>query len=235
MFGFDPLTVSSLLVLAGTKITCPAHPPTKINVLPRTEKVKYDSSQTLQEIQQYSMDTVDPYGFHGTTVTQGFMKGKIQLEHKIKIGESKNKEYGFSCIWYNDITVKIHIDPTIVIASELYKNQCMRKAILGHELKHVRVDREIVNKYAKVIGKKLLKELKSRGFSAGPMNGYEVKAVSNKMQHVVAQILDLEYKKLELERQELQRAVDNREEYERVDDQCPGFEKKKMKLYSKLK
>ncbi len=234
MFGIDPVTVSSLLILAGNVATCPAHAPTKINIIPRTEKVKYDYSQTLKEIQNYSTDTVDPYGFHGTTITQGFMKGTVQLEHGIKFAHYVDKRYGFVCIWYDEITVKLHIDPTIVIAKELYKDKCMRKAILGHELKHVRVDREIVNKYAKSMGGKLVKALTSRGFSAGPMKIERAKEVSRKMQRVVGQILSLEDQKMSIDRQERQREVDSLEEYNSVDDKCPGFEKKKEKLYSDL-
>ena len=234
MFVFDPLTLSSLLVLAGGTPTCPSHEPTKINIIPRTEKVKYDYRQSLKQIQGYSMDTVDPYGFHGTTITQGFMKGKIQLEHNIQFGQSVNKSYGYACVWYKDITVKLHIEPTIVIAKELYRDKCMRKAILGHEMKHVRVDREVVNKYAKSMGNKIMSALKSRGFSAGPVQINRVKEISSKMGRVVGQILELEYRKMGIDRQERQRAVDSLEEYNSVDDKCPSFEKKKAKLYSNL-
>lgn len=234
MFVIDPLTVSSVLILAGNVAVCPAHPPTKINIVPRSEKVEYDYSQTLKEIQNYSTDTVDPYGFHGTTVTQGFMKGTVQLEHGIKFGHHIDKKHGFVCLWYEEITVKLHIDPTIVIAKELYKDKCMRKAILGHELKHVRVDRQIVNKYAKLMGGKLVKALTSRGFSAAPIEAHRIKEVSRKMQRVVEQILMLENQKMNIDRQERQREVDSLEEYNSVDDKCPGFAKKKEKLYSDL-
>ncbi len=234
MFGFDPVTLSTLLVLASNPVSCPAHPPTNINVIPRTEKVKYDSSQTLKEIQSYSMDTVDPYAFHGTTITQGFMKGQIKLEQKMKFGQSKNTQYGFSCLWYKDITIELHIDPTIVIARELYNDKCMSKAIIQHELKHVRVDREIVNKYAKIMGQKLLEGLKTRGYEAGPMKIEDAPEVSKKMQRVVSQLLELEYQKLGIERAERQREVDSLEEYESVDDKCPEFEAKKAKLYADI-
>ena len=234
MFGIDPLTLSSLLVLAGNTVSCPAHDPTKINIIPRTEKVKYDHKQSLKQIQNYGSDTVDPYGFHGQTITQGFMNGSVGLSHKITIGRSVNKSYGYACLWYDEINVEIKIDPTIVIAKEIYKDRCMRKAVLGHELKHVNVDRKIVNKYAKLMGKKLLKGLKSRGFSVDPISIDRIPEVSAKMQRVVGQILELEYRKLGIDREEMQRDVDNLEEYESVDDKCPSFEKKKDKLYKSL-
>ncbi len=221
-----------MLVLAGN-VTCPVHEPTKINIIPRTQDVKYDHTQSLKKIQSYNTDTVDPYGYHGTSVTQGFMSGQIAMEHKIKYGQMTNSKRGYACIWYKDITVEIKIDPTIVIAKELYRDKCMRKAIIEHELKHVRVDREIVNKYAKSIGAKLIRELKSRGFEAGPMRIDRMQDVSAKMSRVVQQILELEYQKLGIDRQESQRAVDNLQEYESVDRKCPAFKKKKDRFYSK--
>ncbi len=236
MFGIDPLTVSTLLVLAagGRALECPDREPTKINMVPKTADVEYDPSQTLAEIQEYSMDTVDPYGFHGQTITQAFMKGSIGLEHNIKFGQAQMSKYNAACVWYDTITVELKIDPTIVIAKEIYNDRCMRKAVLEHELKHVRVDREIVNKYAKIMGKKLYVALKSRGFSAGPFPAEQSQDVAEKMQRVVHQILDLEYQKLGIERMERQRDVDSLGEYNRVDELCPAFDKKKKKLYGGL-
>lgn len=235
MIGFDPLMVSSLLILAsGAGDSCPRHDPAEINIIPRTEEVQYDTSQTLAELQGYQMDTVDPYAFHGTTVTQAFMRGKIRVEQAIKLAHSQNRKRDLSCLWYDTIEVTLHIDPTIVVAREIYNDHCMRKAVIDHELKHVRVDREIVNKYANVIGQKLLSELQSRGFSAGPIPSDRVEEVSEKMQRVVKQILELETQKMSIDRQERQREVDSLGEYESVDAQCPAFEKKKQKLYGNL-
>ena len=233
MFVFDPVTLGSMLVLAGYKPECPAREPTKVNIVPRTENVKYDTSQTLKKLQAYSMDTVDPYGFHGTTVTQGFMKGRIGLNHRIQFGQAGNKKLGYGCLWYQEITVEINIDPTIVIAKELYNDKCMRDAIINHELKHVKIDRIMVNKYAKSMGNKLMSALNSRGFSAGPFYLERMDEVKAKMKRVVDQVLELEYQKLSIERKERQREVDSLEEYESVDDLCPKFEEEKNALYSK--
>ncbi len=233
MLGLDPVTLSSLVVLAGYTPECPTHPPAKINIVPRTEDVKYDYRQSLKKIQSYSTDTVDPYGFHGTTITQGFMKGKIQLSQKIKFGQAGNTRAGYGCTWYSDITIELHIEPTIVIAKEIYQDKCMRKAVVDHELKHVRVDREVVNKYAQEMGNKLMSALNSRGFEAGPFELRRMDEVQQKMQRVVRQVLELEYKKLGIERQERQGKVDSLEEYESVDDRCPAFEAKKGELYKK--
>lgn len=230
MLGLDPLVLSGVLVLAGSP-NCPAHEPTQINVVPRTEDVKYDYKQSLKQVQGYGTDTVDPYSFHGTSITQAFMQGQIQTRYKMSFAHVVQN--GYACMWYKDITVHIDIDPTIVIASEIYRDQCMKRAVLDHELKHVRVDREVVNKYAKQIGTKLMTELRSRGFEAGPFASSRLPDVKSKMERVVSQILELEFQKLSIERQERQRSVDSLEEYESVGAKCPLFEKKKRENYAK--
>lgn len=238
MFGLDALTTSTLLVLAASsgnpQDLCPAHPPTNINVIPKTENVKYDSEKTLKELQAQDTDTVDPYGFHGTSITQAYMSGTIQPTQKVQLDYGPVKGYRAICLWYKDITIELKIDPTIFMAKELYADRCMRKALIEHELKHVKVDREVVNEYARSMGQKLLTELKSRGFTAGPVPEDKAQDVAQKMHHVVNQILELEYQKLEIDRKERQRAVDNLGEYNRVDELCPEFEKYKKKLYSDL-
>ncbi len=234
MFGIDPVTITSMLVLAGYKPECPTHEPTKINITPISEKIKYDVSQSLKELQQYDMDTVDPYGFHGTSITRAFMNGSVGLSYEMTFASQPIPEYKISCQWYDQINVKIEVAPTIVVAKEIYHDPCMRKAVIGHELKHVQVDRVIVNKYAKIIGQKLFSELSSRGFTAGPFASEREEEIRNKMMHVVSQIIDLEQEKMNIERREQQRAVDTLKEYERVDDQCPEFKKKKASVYADI-
>ena len=126
------------------------------------------------------------------------------------------------CIWYDKIDLKIEISPEIVIAKEVAEDPCRYKVTKEHELKHVMVDRKIVNKYAKTMGQKLFDGLKSRGFMVGPVKAERAQAVAQRMQETVGQLIEWEYKKMEIERAEKQQAVDSLEEYERVGNACKG-------------
>ena len=234
MIGIDPVTLATMTILAGYTPQCPVHEPTKINIKPVSEKIKYDKNQSLKDIQSYDTDTIDPYSFHGQSITQAFMKGSVGIGYQVKFAGSSSPKTGVSCMWYKEINVEIKVDPTIVIAKEIYHDPCMRKAVIGHEHKHVQVDRVIVNKYAKSIGRKLMSGLESRGFTAGPFDGARAGEIKEKMLRVVSQIIDLEDQKMDLERREKQLEVDTLEEYESVDDKCPFFEKKKAVIYSDI-
>lgn len=234
MLGVDPLTIGSLMVLAagGGGLKCEMPKGTAINVTPKTLDVKYDYSQTLAQLQKHQTDTIDPHGFGGMSVTQGFMRGGIKLAPSVKLSYLTYEREGAACLWYDEINVVLEIDPTIVIAKEVYEDRCMHSAVRYHELKHVKVDRKIVNKYAKIMGQKLYEGLKSRGFKSGLIPVSSTEAVSKRMQETVYQIVEHEYRKMELERIDLQRAVDSKQEYDSVSAKCPDFRKRQSQTYS---
>lgn len=235
MLPFDPVTVGSLMLLAaGGGLQCELPKGTAINVTPKTLDVRYDYSESLSQIQKVKSDTIDPHGFGGISITQGFMRGVIKMVPKIHMSYKSSQAQGIGCVWYDKIDVVIEIDPTIVIANEVYQDRCMHKAVREHELKHVKVDRQIVNKYAKIIGKKLYQELNNRGFISGIIPLSSMHNVKQRMQDTVYQVVKHEYRKMELERIDLQRAVDSKEEYERVSAKCPEFKAKQKAIIKKF-
>lgn len=224
MFGFDPLAMGSLLILASADpAQCGAIPKTKINILPSAKKTRLVTSGSLKDIQNVEIDTIDPYGLHANTMTQGFMKGKVSVQPSIKIDHKQLPGRELVCVWYEEINVKFHIDPEIHVAQEVYADDCMRKAVVEHENKHITVDRKIVNKYGRIIGNRINSELKRRGFSVGPLEFDAAHTTIEKMQKLIVNIVKEEYANLTEERQMKQQAVDNLEEYERVRNKCPHF------------
>ncbi len=222
MFGFDPLTAGSLLILAASgQSLCQMPKSTEINVIPKTLDIEYDYSRSLVDMQAEHVDTIDPYSFHDVTVTQGFMKGAIKMQPRVKLAQQFFGRQNAMCLWYDTVDISIEIDPSIVIASEIRKDRCLHAAVLEHEMKHVDADRRIVNKYAKIMGQKVYSALKQRGFIAGPVRPEAAQAVATKMQNVVFQTLEHEYKRMNLERTEVQAEIDSLEEYERVNALCP--------------
>ncbi|MCB1562881.1 MAG: hypothetical protein KDJ75_04835 [Alphaproteobacteria bacterium] len=226
MLPFDVLTAGSLLIMAASSPSslCMPPEPARINVIPKSEEIKYDYSKNLAALQAQSVDTVNPYDFGSITHTKAFMRGSVSMSPSVRVGYKDFTAQGASCIWYDTINIEIAIDPTIVIASEVYADSCMRRAVLEHEMKHVNVDRQIVNKYAQIIGQKVYNGLKERGFSAGPIPTPYRQAAVDRMNKTVSQLIDLEYKKMNIERQERQQAVDSLQEYESVGKKCPSFD-----------
>lgn len=234
MLGVDLLEAGTLLVLAaaGQQEICPQVKPAEINIIPKTKEIRYDSSRPMAAIQGAATDTINPYGFHGVTRTQGFMEGTIKLSHTVKLDNSYNARYGAVCLWYDKIDIVLEIDPEIVVAKEVYADPCMRKSVINHEMKHIDVDRRIVNKYSKILGQKIYGALKERGFRAQPVSPDNAQEMATRMQTIIAQLVEFEYRKLDIERTEAQQAVDNVKEYDSVAAQCPEFQKKLSQMES---
>lgn len=227
MVSIDPLTTASLLVLAASPVhgssVCQMPEPTKINVIPSTKEIKYDYSSSLQNIQKVETDTKNPYGFHAFTVTQGFMKGQVKFSPKITLDFKTVPQQRSACLWYKEIDLRIEIDPTIVIGKEVAADTCMKKAVIEHELKHVKVDRAVVNKYSRRMGQKIYDRLKVAGFIVGPVPSKDAQKMAERMHEVVSSILKSEYVMMEQERAKAQQGIDSRKEYDAVAAQCPRF------------
>lgn len=224
MLPFDPITLGTMAILvSGNNQLCQIPKPAQINVVPKSAPLKYDTSQSMAQLQQHDIDTINPYGFGTSSHTNGFMRGQIAMKSAVELDYKFLERYNAACIWYEEITLTIEITPEIVIASEVAADKCKFEAVKEHELKHVTVDREIVNKYARTMGQKIFDGLKQRGFIAGPVPANRAQETAARMQETVMQLVELEQKKMEIERAERQQAVDSLEEYQRVSALCPHF------------
>ncbi len=223
MLGFDPLTISTLFVLASAGDLCVMPKSTDINITPSTQKVQVITNRTLAQLQNEQIDTINPHSFNGVSVTQGFAQGKISMKAEVKLDYSTLPQYRAACLWYDTISVSFDIDPHIYIAKEVHQDRCMGQAVLAHEMKHVNADRQVVNKYSQIIGQKLITELKARGFMAGPVKIEEAEAIAERMKKTVMQIIELEHERMNLDRRDAQGQVDSAQEYARVAALCPDF------------
>lgn len=153
------------------------------------------------------------------------MKGGIETSQSMRFSTLTNPRLREVCYWYDTVDVNIHINPTIYIASEFPQGSCMHNAIMEHEQKHVTVDREMVNKYAQLIGNAIKAET-DRQPIYGPVPLAQEKAIEaaikSKMQSIVTNLIA----QMDQERKTRQQVVDNLSEYQRVNALCPDQKKK---------
>lgn len=205
------------------QLQCQIPKASEIKVVPRAVKLVLDKSRSLRQIQTQQMGTINPYGFDQKTHTNAYAANEIRMSAQVKLGGQEWPSLKASCLWYDVVEINIDFKPKIVVAKEVYRDKCMRQAVMEHEMKHVKVDRALVNKYAQSMGQKVYDGLAQRGFSVGPIRTEEAKGVAQRMQETISQLLDLETKKFEIERAESQQAVDSLEEYQRVSGLCPEY------------
>jgi len=221
---FDPVTLGSLMILASVQSNpCVMPKPTDISAVPSTKEITWDFSKTTAEIQNVHIDTINPYAFTGESFVEGYMSGSIKMTPHVNLLYKILPEYNAACAWYDSIDIEMQISPTIVIPKEVHEDSCMGPAVRQHEMKHIAVDRQIVNKYIAIMGRKVYDGLAERGFMAGPIPIDQVQSTLARMQDTVTQIVGQEYKRMELDDLDAQRAVDSVQEYRRVQALCPDY------------
>lgn len=196
----------------------PAKAPT-INVRTSTDRIGYDFSKTEKQLNGFNVTTVNPYGNNIITDVGGLMKGGIQTEQKMSFGTLTNPNTRQICFWHDSIDILLHIMPTIYIAAEFPPNSCMHDAIMGHEQKHIQVDREIVNKYAALIGQAFQDDV-SRYWVFGPVPLSNREAALSQIKARMQNILKQYTNQMATERKTRQQQIDNLAEYERVNKSC---------------
>lgn len=197
----------------------------RISIHPTTDNISYDFSLSEKELNQFDVSTVNPYGGNVITDVGGLMKGGIQTQQESTFGNMTNYGTQEICYWHDSINVTIHIHPIVYVAREFPEGSCMHNAILAHEHQHVVIDREIVNKYANLIGQSLQQEVAHYPIY-GPAPLSQKETVYAQMKDRVQSIITTYTQQMSAERQQRQQALDNISEYERVNHLCPNERKK---------
>ena len=191
----------------------------QINIRPETKDIDYDFSKSIAQINQKNIDTKSPYSDDVISRAGGLMSGGIRTKHRFKIATKTQRRRNLACAWFDTITVRMTIEPTIYVAREFDKGSCPRRAILEHEQKHIRVDREIVNKYAREIGQAVKGYIDSNP-AYGPVRANRLKDLQQRMTDQLDRLVSQVGRRMERERNRRQQNVDTRAEYERVRKQC---------------
>ncbi len=200
----------------------------RINIIPTTEDIFFNFTKSEKELNNFHIDTVNPYGKDVIVDVGGLMLGGIELKHSASIGYISNPNYKLSCLWFDTLNIDIGIKPTIYIAKEHNKGTCMHNAIMEHEMKHIEVDRKIVNKYANIIGYKINDKL-TRETVYGPIPTAQDAAQQAQMMQSINDIIREYIDELQIERRIEQQKIDSVSEYDGVSAKCAKINKYKRK------
>ncbi len=198
---------------------CKADRSPQIQVKTSTDQVKWDYSKSEKDLNAFNIDTINPYGNSIITDVGGLMQGGIELSEKISFRTITHNRMAQMCYWYDTVQVSLHILPTIYIAREFPPGTCKHNAIREHELKHIEVDREIVNKYAALIGAAVKQELDKQSLF-GPYHTNQSKEVEAYLSGRIAAVIKYHHDMMSDERKRRQQVIDSLNEYERVNHLC---------------
>lgn len=222
MLGLEYVMAGYLHLAAAGDITCQLRKSPEITVAASDTTLKINNSKSKKELNTFDIDTVSPYGNNIPSHVGGLMSGELKTTSNASVMSESYPALNATCLSINKITVKINIDPTIYIAKEYKPGTCMYNAIMGHERKHVQTDRMIVNKYIKLIGDALDKYYKAIDYKYGPIPTQLSKEGQEKLVGPANKIVSEYARRMNDERRKVQQGIDSLEEYERVNNACPG-------------
>ena len=199
---------------------CKPNTSPKINVHTSTDQVLYNFTLSEKQLDTFSVSTVNPYASNIITDVGGLMKGGIQTQQRMSFGTLINRETNQICYWHDNMDVYMHIKPTIYVANNFPKGSCMHNAILEHEHKHVVLDREIVNKYAALIGQAMKSDI-NQYHVFGPVPLSQQNVLQGQIKQRMQTILTNYTTQMSTERRKRQQQIDSLQEYERVNNLCP--------------
>lgn len=220
---YDFIATQTLAILVSGAISCTVPESPRIYITPRTDPIQYEFGYTSAQLGEIKSDTVNPYGAGVDTTTGGLREDKPELKLEVSW---KVREYqdGSICLWYDQVNVDIQLKPKIYVAKEFNQGKC-KEAILDHELKHVVVDREVMNKYSQLIGVAVRDAVNNTG-AVGPYNKADLDSVQQAMaEHIRNAVMQYQLP-LQQEMRNRQQQVDSVEEYTRVSKICESVMKR---------
>lgn len=192
---------------------------TEIEIIPKSNDIKYDFTKNKSELSAFDIDTLSPYAENIKTEIGGLMKGGIKIRHSYKYGVRTNTTTGQVCMWYDKIKVDIVINPKILIAKEYKEGTCKHQAVMTHEMKHIMKDREISSIYSKKIRDALYEHVKEKSY-IGPVDEDKMAQLDIYMKSSIKTVIGKVKQEMIKQRKQEQMLIDNINEYNAVSDFC---------------
>ncbi len=222
MIGLEYIFASHL-ILAADQVRCQLKTAPQVSVIAKGVERAIDNSKSISDLNIFKpmLSGTSPYGEGIETHIEGLTNGRIGMEASYQFGVETYPALNQACLYVAKIDVNITLDPKIFIAREFKPRTCQYNAVLGHEMKHFRTDRDLVNRYSNYIVQSLDATFKKIGYVQGPFPGENLAAQQKRLGDYVVAVVSQLSDRMEKERGILQGRVDTLEEYTRVAKMCP--------------
>ncbi|MFN3826954.1 MAG: hypothetical protein ACK4NR_04940 [Micavibrio sp.] len=212
-------------ILSPRDVVCTVPKAPMIKIEPKAAAVRYDYSKTTAELTRQGSQTVNPYAANVDSTTGGLRADTPKIRSDVKTSIMTYPALGVGCLWYEEVSVVIELSPVIYIAKEFQKDPACKAAIMEHELKHVSVDRDVINNYATQIGKAIQTAVNRAG-ALGPFKVAELDAQQDNLMDHIQSAISSQQVILDKDMRSRQARVDSLEEYERVSAICKDVVRK---------
>ena len=196
---------------------CEPFPNVPVNITPVFDQPAYDFTQNLASIQKIASDREHSIPqYH--EITLGITRYEPVLEFHVPI-EVVTPPSGLVCAHVKHVDVTIgYRNVTVFIANEIPRDSCGFDETMGHEQKHIAVNKQILDEFVPVIEQRFKDYLRLNGVLQVENAEYAQKVLSDKLKTIMNEIIA----QMEQENIRRQREVDSPEEYNRLAHVCNG-------------
>ena len=215
-----PFLLGVLITLACTRLafaqSCQGDERPVITVTPEIEPVKMDYSRSIAQLSSMRVDTKLVHREKNPRIN-GLTSS--QVGEDIRIGYLEKE----GCLLVEFVELKVILRQTVFIANDYPAGTCEHDAIVKHELKHVRVDETMLNKwlprYELAMKRNVIGPL-----AASPVDS-EAASLSRRVeaQNQILEIVRDVSEQMYSQRKRYQNAVDRPSEYRRVQASCSNW------------
>jgi len=194
---------------------CDSYPDVPVNITPRFDEPSYDYSASIADITALASDA------HHTIhegMTLGLTRYEPVLEFRVPVKGVRLPD-GLACAHVDHVDVTVgYRNVTVYVANEIPQGTCGFDEVMGHEMKHIAVNRQLLDEYAPRISAELAAYLKQNGVFREVDGDYAVAVLHEKLQSIIRNIVT----DMTTENQARQHDVDTPAEYRRVSMSCNG-------------
>jgi hypothetical protein len=196
---------------------CHSYPDVPIAVTPVFDQPRYDFTHSLANLQAISSDHRHSIP-HYHEVAMGITRYEPIMEFNVPMVIETSPD-GLSCAYIKRVEVTVgYRDVIVYIASEIPRDSCAFDETMGHEQKHVAVNRELLHEFAPMIEARLRDYMRLNGVFRTRNAKYAEATMQAKLQAITDDMIA----QMQNENIARQRQVDSPQEYARLSHVCNG-------------
>ena len=214
------MTLIPAILMASSliQVSAPACPPnhTEIRVSQDVKPPRIDDSKTGEQLKTMNVkDALSNDPKFAETV--GLTAATISVDSEIRT-KSSGPEQGPICIAPSVITIKLSTAPNVYIDSS--HGACRQNVAIGHEMGHVRIDRELIDRFVPIFRSRITTMVDAIGAATAPSYA-DSASVRERIEDKINAMLSVTYDSMAIERTLAHKEHDSPEEYRRVSMACP--------------
>ena len=192
--------------------------PAEIRIYAKIDPPVTDLSKT--EAQLDAMKTDPIAGSPRFTHVGGLTVGSISVDSEIRIANTRFGD-GQICAWPSVVTITLGTKPTVYVAVDYSK--CRIEGALAHEMQHVAIDRDIINRHSADFRRQISAMVDAIGV-VGPAPDTALSSIRHRIEDKINAAIAVAVDDLNDDRATRQSQLDSPAEYQRLSLLCPQID-----------